>query len=41
MYILQYIILNFQKPFLEVNILYTGFFMKYTLINFLSPNQYI
>ena len=39
MYILQYINLNFQKLFWEVNILY-AIFVKYALINFRSPNQY-
>ena len=38
MYIIQYINLNFQKLFWEVNILY-AVFVKYALINFRSPNQ--
>ena len=40
MNILQYINLNLQKLFWEVNILYAVFFIKYALINFRSPNQY-
>ena len=39
MNIIQYINLNFQKLFREVNILY-AVFVKYALINFRSPNQY-
>ena len=40
MYILQYIDLNFQKLFCELNILYTVF-VKYALMNSRSPYQYI
>ena len=39
MYILQYINLNVQKLFWEVNIMYADF-VKYALSNFRSPNQY-
>ena len=39
MYILQYINLNFQKLFWEINIMY-AVFGKYALINLRSPNQY-
>ena len=39
MYILQYIILNFQKLFWEVSILHAVFW-PYALVNFRSPNQY-
>ena len=40
MYNLQYIILYFQKIFLEGNIVYVCSDVKKALINFRSPNQY-
>ena len=39
MYILEYINLYFQKLFWEVNIVH-AVFVKYSLINIRSPNQY-